>query len=157
MTDIPAIDTEMLARIVGDALHPRVGPKRPISDVDAAAELGVDVRSIRLYRLARQSPKAATLLRMFVLWGPDFANDVLAAAGLHCQPLEEGDANEFELNKQTADLMHEMADALEDGKIDHLERRRIQRKAKDLLPKLTAYIKDSEPAVRLVRPARQAR
>jgi predicted oxidoreductase len=150
MTDILAIDTEMIARAVGDALHSRVGPRRPMSDAEAAAALGCDERSIRAYRLANQSPKAFTLLRMFVVFGEEFANDVLALAHLHCQTLAEGEADELLLNRDTAHLLNEMADALADGHVDHLERRRIREKAKRVRVRLNAYIRNTEPHLRVV-------
>lgn len=151
MSDIRSIDNETLAAVVSAALYRVVGPKKRFSYEQAADAVCVEERTMQSWVLGQTPPQSHKLIRLCRWLGPDFANEVLGLAGLHTLLVEPPEGDEFKLNMSAAELCFELSQAFaDDGKVDHIEQRRIVAIAKQLLPVLGSYISRHEGHVHAV-------
>lgn len=150
MFDLRAIDNQTLADTVARALRPHVGPAATYGYAEAAAAIGVTERAMTSWCRAQTPPQSHKLIRLMAWLGPIFTSEILGMAGLQASAAEPPADDTLALNRETAGLVHEIADAMADGHIDHNELRRIKAKGRGLLPMLSAFVAEETPRLRVV-------
>lgn len=134
MPRIFEITTELCRVHFSRILSEFAGPGRPWSYENAAEALGIEYKTLVAYCLGQNLPKLPTLLRMFKLFGPEFANRVLRLSemeGARRQTIKH--IPSLSLNKNLATTIGEVGRALADGHIDHIECAAIKKELSVLL------------------------
>jgi len=152
-TDLPpaftpsilTITTEICKERFTTLLREQVGPGKRFGTEAASEALGIDRRTIESYLSGENLPPARNLLRMFYLFGPDFADGLLHLAGLFgCQREAAQPVTDFALNAETAAMMAVIGAALQDGRVDHRERALVLRHTRKLRELLDDWITEND-------------
>ena len=120
-------DRDAVAARIADALRLFVGPRLRYSRELIAAATGMEVRTIKAHCLGECPPSVASLLAYFRILPVEFADHVLGLAGLTgARRIDRAIAPGLALASMGHGLAA-LADALADGRIDHVERRTLPR------------------------------
>lgn len=153
MDDIRLISNELMREAIAEALGREIGPRRPMTDEQAADLLGVDVRTLQSWRLGETAPCLYKFIRLCRLFGEPFANEFLGHAGLRSEPVHEGDGCHFHANRRIVSAAFTFANALDDGHVDHVEERDLIQAVRDLIDFLPGFLAARDPKVRPIRAA----
>src|SRR5690554_4534121 len=86
---------------VSAALRRRIGPGA-LSYAEVAEALDCDARAVKGWVLGDCTPRMAEFIRLCAFFGPEFASETLAPAGLKARAVEASDICEHELNADVA-------------------------------------------------------
>ncbi len=138
MSNPAAIVQDVAAGAMRRALGLFVGQGRAHSIDAVAAATEIPERTLRSYQAGEATPGLANLYRIKAVLPPAFANELLALSGL-------GGARRLDSSaKAAAIVMTELATetalfakALQDGRLDHIERAELRRTLPALIEDLT--------------------
>ncbi|RKF23358.1 hypothetical protein D6851_02485 [Altericroceibacterium spongiae] len=136
MEMMPEYSIPSVKRLVADTLRMFVGHGRRISWADLAAATGDKERKLRSY-VETDGPEMPldVFMRVFAILPPEAFARVARHMGFSAAPLDLcPDATMLRALAQSARLVAEGNEFLEDGVIDHSERAMLAKRAGDLLP-----------------------
>ncbi|MAM60837.1 hypothetical protein [Maritimibacter sp. UBA3975] len=140
MKNEPIIPHDLAARVIEDALRLRVGRGKRHSFAALSDATGIPTRTLESY-VQGATPGLSGLLSICSVLGPSFTSDVLGVCG---QSAREGSDDAPEHLRVLAALGHltkQIAEAVEDGHVDH-------REAAQLRPTAQALMEVLEPLAR---------
>lgn len=108
------------------ALFVGANKKHSVEEVSAATGIGVD--SLRAYLRGERQPNAENLLRLMAALGPHFATAVLAPAGYRAEEVAADDGDDPNQKRALSKMLSTAAmhaKMLEDGRLDHVEKRHL--------------------------------
>lgn len=123
-------------RLVGPAIR-RMTVDEPLGRV--ALAVGCDEKTLQQAREERASLSGSKLLNLLAV-DPAALDGLLQHFGLKAVPLDPADRCDATMLAEVAALTSEAATAMADGRIDHIERGRIVKKARPVVQRLTAEI-----------------
>lgn len=126
MTGLRALGPDTVRETLADGLRLLVGQGRKYSTAQLADATGDGASTIKSYVQGRQLPTADHLLRLIAVLGPVFGNGLFRLIGMELRVVDEGDGCLLDVHADNAALCAAMAEALRDGRIDHLEAARLQ-------------------------------
>jgi hypothetical protein len=105
------------------AFRRRVGVGKPWSVEMLADEAAIPARDLRSYQdLGGCLPTLPRFLALCIVFGGDFANEVLSVAGFDgARPVAGADGDPFGAQQALAGGLYQLANDLADGKFDHRE------------------------------------
>lgn len=104
-----------------------------------AVEVGCDEKTMRAARDAKSSLSGSTLFNMLLV-DPSALDELAGHFGFRLAPLEADAADDAGLNADVAYLNSVVADAMRDGRIDHIENARVLDAARPVVQTLTGRI-----------------
>ncbi len=124
MTDPALITHDDAADVFCDALRRRVGRGADkISVSDLADHLDMDARTVRAWRDGETVPQWHAMLRLFVVLGPDFVNEVMLPSGLGgTEVLTPQLLDPIGITADLASVVSQMTDRLRDSVFCHQDR-----------------------------------
>lgn len=124
------------------ALRRRVGVGRAWSVISLAEDSGVPERDIRSYQdQSGCMPSLTKFLRLGIVLGPDFVNEVASIAGFEgLRAVAARDDNPFAAQMALAKALYMIAGWLADGKFDHSERREAVPVMLSVVAQLSAFV-----------------
>jgi hypothetical protein len=127
VVDISLIDTESVQGRISRSLKKIINcPGKELSYKSLAQKLNVKERTAKSWVLGEKTPATKEILKLFLVFGPEFADDILILCGLQgTKRVEDTNANTYALNQHLSHAIAEISDALADGKIDHRETREM--------------------------------
>lgn len=130
-----------------ETLRKFVGPGKQWSIEKSGDAIDADRRTMYTYLAGDNMPPLPKLLRMCSIFGPGFANPVLALAGLDgCFRTDPSQAvSDFELNADVSNLVGMLGKALRDKKIDHRERPLIGDEIRELICVMQEWLATNDP------------
>ncbi|WP_426163038.1 hypothetical protein [Sandarakinorhabdus sp. DWP1-3-1] len=133
------------ARLLTDDDYRRLSSAgiRRVSAADGCArlalEVGCDERTMRNARDRRSSLSGASLFNMLAK-DPSALDELLAHFGYRAAPIDAATADDAGLNADVAHLNAVVAEAMRDGRIDHIENARVLDAARPVVQTLTGRI-----------------
>ena len=159
MSDPYAISPEATQKRLTEALRRYVGLGRPFSVAAFAEATGIPERTIKSYQGGQATPGLGYLLRMMAVLPPEFADMVLALAGLgNVSRTDRSDANSLAVHALASELNSLIAQALaNDGFIDHMEEAEMEPTVRSLQARCNAWLsrRQDEPAKSTSTPPRR--
>ncbi len=104
-----------------------------------ALMVGADEKTLRQAREERASLSGAKLFNLLAV-DPTALDGLLQHFGLRAVPIDPAEGCDAEMLAEVAALTSEAATAMADGRIDHIERGRIVKRARPVVQRLTAEI-----------------
>lgn len=126
MTGLRAVSPDSVRETLADGLRLLVGHGRKYSVAQIADATGDGVSTIKSYLQGRQLPTADHLLRLIAVLGPGLGNGLFRLIGMELRVVDTDDASLLDVHADNAALCAAMAEALRDGRIDHMEAARLQ-------------------------------
>lgn len=150
MLKLSEITTDTAKARVSDTLQLIFGRGMDLSVRDGAESLGIPARTLQAYVEGERLLTLDAFLRLTYLpkSGVRLANRVLDLAGLEARPVRPGDPNVFHMNAALVSALHDLADMLADGRVDHVEEAVWKRLALDLAGMLIAHVNAREAGQR---------
>jgi hypothetical protein len=138
MEMMPAFSVLNVKACIADTLRLYVGHGRRLSWADLAAATGDKERKLRSY--VEDNPNEMPLdvfMRVFTILPPDAFARIARFMGFSASPMDiDDDATVRRALAQSARLVADGTEFLEDGKLDHIERAALADRASALLPVL---------------------
>lgn len=104
-----------------------------------AVEVGCDEKTMRAARDSKSSLSGSTLFNMLLV-DPSALDELAAHFGFRLAPLEGSAEDDAGLNADVAHLNAVVAEAMRDGRIDHVENVRVLNAARPVVQTLTGRI-----------------
>lgn len=145
MTKKPLISQDDAHRRVDDALRLRVGLGKRYSFASLSEATGISERTLRSYVDGEggTTPGLAHFLSLCSVLGPGFTSDVLAACGQSARDGSDDDPEHMRVLTALGTLTAQIADAVEDGHVDHREAAAMRPTAQRLMEVLEPLARDS--------------
>ncbi|MBO9441398.1 helix-turn-helix transcriptional regulator [Phaeobacter italicus] len=125
MTNETVIPQDLAIRKLEDALRLRVGRGRRYSFAGLADATGIKTRTLESY-VQGASPSLANLLSLCAVLGPGFTSDLLSVAGQSAKEGTTDDPEHMRMLSVLTGFSHQLAEAVEDGHVDHREAAQLQ-------------------------------
>ncbi len=143
------ITQDLVREAITDAIRRFVGLGKQFSADEVAAKTGIDVRTVRSYLSGESPPSIHRLLRLGMVLGPPFLNEILLIANLGgVKRLGQAEVDAPETVREMVSQTKLMLDRLADGNFDHRERaatgRELLKLAGRLNEQATAMLKKPE-------------
>jgi hypothetical protein len=124
---------------ISACLQPHIGDGRMFEFERASSLVGCDARTLRNYVNGTNLPPPHILLSLCGVF-PFMLGRLLRFIGMgHARPLQPGMVDDFTLNSRIAALLAEVANDLEDKRIDAHERARLVPKVENLITVLSDW------------------
>lgn len=146
MSDQAGLTHDSVLRRHTDALRLQVGLRRRYSVAALAAACDVPPRTIEAYQGGASVPGLDNWLRLAAVLPAAYAAAVLEPAGFRPLPLDVVGACDFSTAADLAAGMAAVAEALRDGRIDHVERARLKPVMAELAAALAAWAAEDQVA-----------
>lgn len=140
MKNEPIIPHDLAARVIEDALRLRVGRGKRHSFAALSDATGIPTRTLESY-VQGATPGLSGLLSICAVLGPSFTSDVLGVCGQSARDGREDEPEHMRVLCELGRLTTMIADAVEDGHVDH-------REAAEIRPVAQALIEVLEPLAR---------
>lgn len=140
------ISTDALSDKINAALRLRVGFGKTYSFEALEEVTGIKARTLRSYEEGA-TPTAAGLLSLCAALGPGFTSDVFSLIGQTAASASAGEPQHMPTLCASTGFASMLAEALNDGHIDHREKAAMQPAARELRA-LLEPIAEPTPAVR---------
>ncbi len=136
------INTDVVRLRLSRLLRARIGRGMTYSVKEAAEILDIDPRTLDSYVSGDRAPQLDVMFRIFLLpdGGGKILNEMLDLVGFRALPEFPGDANIFRMNAELVDALHDLAEILADGRVDHMEEPVWREKALSLAMKLIGHV-----------------
>jgi len=140
MSDPRAITQEIVQIRLEDAMRLFVGSGRRFSVNAVSAATGIPARTIKSYQQGEAVPGLGNLLRIFAVLPPEFAEMLLAEAGLcGVRPAEQVAPCGYKAMAQLSARIHRLSTAMKDGRINHQERPPLAMEMRTLAVEMGAF------------------
>lgn len=120
MKNEPIIPHDLAARVIEDALRLRVGRGRRFSFPALSDATGIPTRTLESY-VQGATPGLSTLLSLFAALGPSFTSDILSPCGQSARSGKDDEPEHMRVLAALGSLTAQIAEAVEDGQVDHRE------------------------------------
>jgi hypothetical protein len=144
MTDGALTGQQIIRRSFATALRLYVGRGRPISVVALSETTGIPEATLKTYVAETASPGLENLLALMRELPPGFADSVLGLIGLAASPIDPRPRHPAGVLADMAGGVALFAEAMRDGRIDHLEEVQIAAEARRVAAELQALAADLE-------------
>lgn len=133
------------ARLIEDALRLRVGRGRRYSFPALSDATGIPTRTLESY-VQGATPSLAGFLSICAVLGPSFTSDILAACGQSAKDGTDAEPEHLRVLAALGALTAQIADAVEDGHVDHREAAALRPCAQRLMEALEPLARAETPA-----------
>lgn len=144
MSNSPLIPHDLAACAIEDALRLRVGRGRRYSYAALADATGISQRALESYTAQGSTPSLAGLLSLCAVLGPGFASDILGLAGQTVSAADDAEAEHMRVLSSMGQLTSQIAQAVEDGHVDHREAAQLRPLAQSLIEMLEPLARDAK-------------
>lgn len=135
MSNQPIIPHDLAARCMEDALRLRVGRSKRYSFAALSDATGIPQRTIESY-VQGATPGLPAILSLFAVLGPGFTSDVLAPTDQSARPGSNDEPEHMQTLCCLTRLAAQIAEAVEDGHVDHREAAQLRPVAQELIEML---------------------
>lgn len=125
-------------------LNAYVGPGRMFPVEVIASGIGSNPDTVRRWLRGESCPEWHNAVAILAILPPEFANSVLAPAGLTGARRIDGDTTDAETLREIAEAAAAMAKALADGRIDHTERPTVTKELREALVAIAQWLANKE-------------
>lgn len=115
------IPQDVAHRVIRDSISTRVGFSLRYSTQGLSDATGIPRRTIESYKDGSATPGLANLLSLFAALGPSFTSDILAACGQCARSGTDDEPEHMRVLTALGSLTAQIAEAVEDGQVDHRE------------------------------------
>lgn len=148
MNNGPVIPQDVAAQRLEDALRLRVGRGRRYSFTGLYDATGIPTRTLESY-VHGASPPLCNVLSLCAVLGPAFTSDLLSVAGQSAKEGTTDDPEHMRTLSCLTGLAAQIAQAVEDGHVDHREAAALRPVAQELIALLEPI---AHPNVTAVKP-----
>lgn len=141
MTNEAPISQEAAAGRLEDALRSRVGRGQRYSFKTLSEKTGISERTLMSY-VQGSTPHFAAFLTLCDFFGAGFTSEILGICGQSAREASEDEAEHLHIITALCGLSSQIAEAIEDGHVDHQEAARLRRPAQDLIEVLEPLTQD---------------
>lgn len=132
----PPLHADVVQERFTDAFRKHVGRGKAYSIPELSDLTGIDHRTLDNYASGRACPNLTKLLTLSDALGPVFASDIFGLVGMGVGRLKGGHSNIHAAAAEAASFLSHHTKRMEDGRIDHRERRETIEELRRLIGKL---------------------
>ncbi len=141
MADQPLISHELAQRHFHRAFGMCVGMGRPYSAVFFSEISGICGRTIRAYQGGEATPGLGNYATIKKVLGPAFTNQMLSLSDqAGARWLAPIDPCGHTAVAQISARLHALADAMRDGRLDHIEKIEIAKQIRELITEMEGFV-----------------